>query len=49
VLWSVQPAFLDAAFHAIEQDFGGLPRYLEGPLGLGPRELTQLRASLLEA
>jgi protein-tyrosine phosphatase len=49
VLWSVQPAFLDAAFVAIDKDFGGLPRYLEGPMGLGPRELAQLRASLLEA
>lgn len=48
VLWSVQPAFLDAAFATIEQEFGGLPSYLEGPIGLGPRELAQLRASLLE-
>lgn len=48
VLWSVQPAFLDAAFNAIEQDFGSLPRYLEGPMGLGPGKLAQLRASLLE-
>ena len=49
VLWSVQPAFLDAAFATIEQAFGSLPRYLEGPMGLGPRELDQLRTSLLEA
>lgn len=49
VLWSVQPAFLDAAFAAIEQDFGGLPRYLAGPMGLGPGELEGLRASLLES
>jgi protein-tyrosine phosphatase len=49
VLWGVQPAFLDAAFAAIEQDFGGLPRYLEGPMGMGPRELDRLRASLLES
>jgi protein-tyrosine phosphatase len=48
VLWGVQPAFLDAAFATIEQDFGSLPRYLEGATGLGPRELGQLRASLLE-
>lgn len=49
VLWSVQPAFLDAALAAIEQDFGGLAPYLQGPMGLGPRELAQLRDSLLEA
>ena len=48
VLWSVQPAFLDAAFAAIEQDFGGLAPYLQGPMGLGARELGQLRDSLLE-
>lgn len=48
VLWSVQPAFLEAAFATIEQDFGGLPRYLEGPMGLGPRELQQLQGALLE-
>ena len=41
VLWSVQPVFLEAAFATIEQDFGGLSRYLEGAMGLGPRELQQ--------
>ncbi|QHE85654.1 tyrosine-protein phosphatase [Hydrogenophaga sp. BPS33] len=49
VLWSVRPAFLEAAFDAIEQDFGSLERYLQGPMGLGPREQAQLRASLLES
>jgi protein-tyrosine phosphatase len=48
VLWSVQPAFLDAAFTTIEQEFGGLPRYLEGPMGLDPTALARLRTSLLE-
>ncbi len=48
VLWSVQPAFLDAAMGTIENEFGGLPRYLEGPMGLGTREMEQLRTSLLE-
>jgi protein-tyrosine phosphatase len=48
VLWGVRPAFLEAAFTTIEQDFGGLPRYLESAMGLGPRDLDQLRASLLE-
>lgn len=49
VLWSVQPAFLDAAFTTIDDEFGGLPGYLESRMGLGPRELEQLRASLLES
>ena len=48
VLWSVQPAFLEAAFATIEQEFGGLQSYLAGPMGLGPRERDRLRASLLE-
>ncbi|MCW5670833.1 MAG: tyrosine-protein phosphatase [Hydrogenophaga sp.] len=49
VLWSVQPAFLEAAFTTIEQEFGGLNRYLEGPMGLDALALERLRASLLEA
>jgi hypothetical protein len=49
VLWQVQPAFLDAAFEAIDTDFGGLPNYLEGPMGLGPKALENLRERLLEA
>lgn len=48
VLWSVRPAFLEAAFTAIDAEFGGLPRYLEGPMGLGPQEIERLRDSLLE-
>ena len=49
VLWSVQPAFLDAAFTTIESDFGGVPQYLQGPMGLDAGALGRLRASLLEA
>lgn len=49
VLWSVQPAFLDAAFTAIEEDFGSVPKYLEGPMGLDAQALDRLRGSLLEA
>ena len=49
VLWQVQPAFLQAAFEAIDADVGGLPNYLEGPMGLGPHELDRLRERLLEA
>jgi protein-tyrosine phosphatase len=49
VLWQVQPAFLQAAFDAIDSDAGDLARYLEGPMGLGPNELERLRERLLEA
>lgn len=49
VLWSVRPAFLEAAFTTIEQEFGGLARYLAGPMGLGPHDLERLQASLLES
>ncbi|WP_066271537.1 tyrosine-protein phosphatase [Hydrogenophaga palleronii] len=49
VLWGVQPAFLDAAFHTIQNEFGGLHAYLEGPMGLGAPELQHLRRALLEA
>jgi protein-tyrosine phosphatase len=49
VLWSVQPAFLEAAFTTIEREFGGLARYLAGPIGLAPADLEHLQASLLEA
>lgn len=48
VLWQVQPAFLDAAFDTVERDFGGMDRYLASAMGLGPRELAQLRERLLE-
>jgi len=49
VLWSVRPAFLEAAFKAIDDEHGGLDRYLAGPLGLGAAELQRLRDSLLES
>ncbi|MDP2221443.1 MAG: tyrosine-protein phosphatase [Hydrogenophaga sp.] len=49
VLWQVQPAFLNAALDTIDTDFGGLARYLEGPMGLGPQERDRLCARLLEA
>ncbi|MDP3626402.1 MAG: tyrosine-protein phosphatase [Hydrogenophaga sp.] len=48
VLWQVQPAFLQAAFDAIDTDVGGLSNYLEGSMGLGPHELERLRERLLE-
>jgi protein-tyrosine phosphatase len=48
VLWRVQPAFLDAAFDTVEREFGGMGRYLEGPMGLGPEAMARLRGRLLE-
>ncbi|HZY20424.1 MAG TPA: tyrosine-protein phosphatase [Ramlibacter sp.] len=44
VLWGVQPEFLQAAFDAIEEDHGGLDRYLRDALGVGPRERDRLHA-----
>ncbi len=48
VLWSVQPAFLEAAFQAIDDEHGGMDTYLAGPIGLGAAELQRLRDSLLD-
>lgn len=48
VLWQVQPAFLQAAFDAIDNDYGGLSRYVAGPVGITPQERDQLCQGLLE-
>lgn len=48
VVWQVQPVFLQTAFDVIEREYGGLSRYLGGPLGMADDELAQLRHSLLE-
>ena len=47
-LWRVQPAFLDAAFDTVEREFGGMGRYFEGPMGLGPVAMARLHERLLE-
>lgn len=47
VLWQVQPAFLHAAFEAVEQQ-GGMQDYLRGPIGLSVQDLQDLRSSLLQ-
>jgi protein-tyrosine phosphatase len=47
VIWQVQPSFLQAAFDAIDQDFGGLSAYLAGPVGIEAGEVEQLRQLLL--
>ena len=49
VVWQVQPAFLQAAFEVIDGDYGGLPDYLTGTMGMETGEVDQLRQCLLEA
>jgi protein-tyrosine phosphatase len=49
VLWQVQPAFLHAAFDAVDAQHGGMNAYLHGAIGLSPQELTELKRRLLEA
>jgi protein-tyrosine phosphatase len=48
VLYRVQPEFLQAAFEAIEQDYGTIESYLREGLGLGARERERLRELYLE-
>lgn len=43
VLWRVQPEFLDAAFEAVDQDYGGLEEYFRKGLGLGEAERKRMR------
>ena len=47
VLWQVQPAFLHAAFEAVDAQHGGMPDYLHGAVGLSPQELADLQRLLL--
>jgi protein-tyrosine phosphatase len=44
VLWGVRPEFLQAAFEAVEQDWGGVDAYLREGLRLGPAQQERLRA-----
>ncbi len=43
VLWGVQPAFLQAAFEAIEADYGGTDAFLAQALGVREAERARLR------
>ncbi|MGE0497837.1 MAG: tyrosine-protein phosphatase [Ramlibacter sp.] len=47
LLWQVQPAFLEAAFDAVQQDYGGLAPYLAEGLGLGAPERERLASLYL--
>jgi protein-tyrosine phosphatase len=48
VLCGVQPAFLQAALHAVEEDYGGLEAYFREGLGLREAERERLRDLYLE-
>jgi protein-tyrosine phosphatase len=47
VLWRVQPEFLNAAFEAADEDYGGLEGYLREGLGLREAQRERLRALYL--
>ena len=49
VLGSVQPAFLSAAFEAIDADYGNLETYLRDGIGLGAAERRAFAARYLQA
>lgn len=48
VLWRVQPEFLNAAFEAVDADYGGLDDYFREGLLLGDAERARLRQLYLE-
>ena len=48
VLWSVRPSFLDAAMHVVDQDHGGIERYLRQRIGLSRTALAALAERYLE-
>jgi protein-tyrosine phosphatase len=49
VLFRVQPEFMDAAYAAIEHDFGGVEGYLRDGLDLREAERARLRELYLQA
>ena len=48
VLWRVQEGFLEAAFDAVDTEFGGVERYLKNQLGLDASRLQRLRELYLQ-
>ena len=48
VLWRVQPNFLEAAFHAVETEYGSLQHYLAKILGMGAPEMARLETLYLQ-
>ena len=47
-LWGVQAGYLEAAFEAIDEGFGGPERYLRREVGLGERQLDALAQRYLQ-
>jgi len=48
VLWRVQPEFLEAAFQAVDADYGSLEAYFREGLGLRQSQRERLKALYLE-
>ncbi|RYE42556.1 MAG: tyrosine-protein phosphatase [Hyphomicrobiales bacterium] len=48
VLWRVQEGFLQAALEAVDNDHGGMQRYLQDRLHVGPAEQERLAALYLQ-
>jgi protein-tyrosine phosphatase len=48
VLGQVEAKFLDAAFGAVDADYGDLTTYFTERLGVGPREISELKSRYLD-
>ena len=48
VLWRVQEGFLDAAFNAVDAEFGGVDHYLQNQLGMDASRQQRLRELYLQ-
>jgi len=48
VLWRVRPEYLEAAFEAVDQDYGSLEAYMREGLGLREAQRERLRSLYLE-
>jgi len=44
----VDGSYLDTAFTQLRQDYGSVENYMQKELGVGPREIAQLKARMLE-
>jgi protein-tyrosine phosphatase len=47
-MMSADPAYIEAAFAAMESEYGSVDHYLDKELGIGPRQIKRLRALYLE-
>ncbi len=48
VLWRVQAPFLDAAMHAVDEDYGGVAGYLEKGMGIDAKQQQRLVETYLQ-